>query len=116
MVMPFFTIWKLCWKLVDMAVVKKIIYVVIFLVVLVYGALFVTQNSQSIALNPVLLPAAEYSLSTVVILAFSIGGLLGMLFSLSMYLKSKGQTVQLSLKLRSAEKELSKFRTVVVKD
>lgn len=99
-----------------MAVVKKIIYVSIFFIVLVYSALFVTQNSQPIALNPVLLPAGEYSLATVVILAFCVGGLLGMLFSLSMYLKSKGQSVQLGLKLRSVEKELSKLRSVPVKD
>lgn len=101
-----------------MGVVRKAVYLLIFAIVFGCGIIFLSadQNDQIITLNPVILPAVESSVASVVILAFCVGGLLGMLFSISMYLKSKGQSVQVNRKLKSTEKELEKLRSAVVKD
>ncbi len=93
-----------------MAVIKKVVFGLVFLAVLVFFALFVTENSQSVSLNPIIIPAFEHNIALIIIVAFSIGGVFGLLFSSGVFLKLRAQILQLRNKLRVVEKELTKLR------
>jgi uncharacterized membrane protein YciS (DUF1049 family) len=93
-----------------MNVIKKIVFTLIFCLCLAYGVLFALQNDQMITLDPLVFSSVEHSAAAVVIFAFCAGGLLGMLFTISVYFRTRGQALSTSMKLRKAEKELAKFR------
>lgn len=85
-------------------------YVLLFLV-FAYGILFSVENTQSSSLDLLVVPALEGPLALWVILAFAIGGVVGILVSAAAILRLKSQSAIMQRKLNRQSEELDKLRT-----
>ena len=93
-----------------MSWLKRLSAAAIVIVVVAYGVLFSIQNNEIITVNFVVLPPLEGSAAFWVLLAFCVGGGLGLLFSSAVLVASKAQLSAAKRKLLNLEQELSKSR------
>lgn len=70
-----------------MKFIKNLTYLAIILGVLVLGALFAVQNTAVVPLDLLVIYLPERSVALWVLLAFSIGGVVGMLTSIGLVLR-----------------------------
>ena len=70
-----------------MNLIKKTTYFLIVLAVLVLGALFAVQNTVAVPLDLLLIYLPARSVALWVLLAFAIGGVIGMLTSIGLVLR-----------------------------
>lgn len=67
--------------------IKKTTYFLLVLTVLVLGALFAVQNTTAVPLDLLVVYLPERSVALWVLLAFAIGGVIGMLTSIGLVLR-----------------------------
>ena len=66
---------------------KKLIYFLLVLTTLVLGILFTVQNNTPVPLNLLLIVLPERALALWLLLAFALGGVLGMLTAMGLVLR-----------------------------
>ncbi|MEP5765236.1 MAG: LapA family protein [Halieaceae bacterium] len=81
---------------------KNLVYFLILVAVLVIGVLFAVQNTATVPLDLLVISLSEQSIALWVLLAFAVGGVLGMLTSIGLVLRLRAQ-------LLGAKRKLSKL-------
>ena len=94
-----------------MQLIKRIIAFLVLLVVLAFGMLFSIQNEARAPLDILIAQLPEQKVAFWVLLAFALGGVIGMLISTLTILKLKSDLMLLKRKKDRNDKELDKLRT-----
>lgn len=94
---------------------KRIIGLVFFLIVLVFGLFFGLLNADPVPVD-YYLGTREVPLSLVVVITLLFGALLGALAGLGLVLKMKRETSRLRKEIKVTEKELNNLRSIPLKD
>lgn len=79
--------------------------------VLIYGVLFAIQNTAAVPLDLLIIKLPERSLALWVLLAFAVGGILGLVLGSLALLGLKRQVARLRRQLDKANRELDKLRS-----
>ncbi len=93
----------------------RILYYLFLLAVILLGATFATLNLQTVSVN-YYIGTRVMPLALLLTIAFSAGGLMGMVMGLWMLLKNKIKQFRLKQKLSLAERELENLRTIPLRD
>ena len=94
-----------------MRVLQRLLVTVLLIVVLAFGVLFSIQNTDKAALDLLIIQLPEQQVSLWVLLAFVVGGMVGLLVSSAAIIRLKSQSLLLQRRLDKREKELSSLRT-----
>ncbi len=89
---------------------KRIIFLLFFLVVLVVGLSFAVINLEPVKVN-YYLGSVEMPLALLIVLSIAVGGLLGVLATMGKIVGAKGEAVRLRRTLHDAQKQLENLRT-----
>lgn len=90
---------------------KRVFAFLILAVVAIYGVFFAIQNTDTAPLDLLIIQLPEQRIALWVILAFAIGGIIGMLLSAAAILRLKSQGLLLQRKLDKNQRELAALRT-----
>lgn len=93
-----------------MQLLKRIFIVLLVLAVLIFGVLFSIQNDAKASLDILVIQLPEQKVALWVLLAFALGGLIGMAVSAMTIIKLRGQLLLLRRKQQKSEKELDRLR------
>ncbi|HKJ09523.1 MAG TPA: LapA family protein [Gammaproteobacteria bacterium] len=93
----------------------RILLAILFLVLLILGLSFAVLNSASVPLN-YYLGKVDLPLALVVVGSLALGAILGVLVSLGIVLRLKGQVRRLRRQVQTAEKEVANLRAIPLKD
>ena len=96
-------------------VLKRILYVSIFIIVLLGGLLFFVKNNQPVDFNYVI-GSIELPISLLLLAVLSLGAILGILAMLPMLLRIRHQKSRLEKQVKMAEKEVNNLRVLPVKN
>ena len=88
--------------------IKTLLLVVVLLVVLLLGLLFTLENDATVPLNLLLVEFPEQRLSTWMILSFFVGGILGLLASVTALLRLQASRLQIKRRLQALESRLQR--------
>ncbi len=94
---------------------KRIIFLVVFLLVLVVGLSFALMNAETVMLS-YYFGTLSAPLSIVVVVSLAVGALLGVLACMGMALGLKQEIARLRRSAKVAEKELENLRSLPLKD
>ncbi len=89
---------------------KRIVFLLFFLVVMVVGLSFAVINVEPVRVN-YYLGSAEMPLALLIVLSLAVGGVLGVLAMMGRIVGAKGEAVRLRRLLNGAEKELQQLRS-----
>lgn len=92
---------------------KRILLGLLLLLVMLFGILFSIQNSDRASLDLLVLQLPEQRVSLWVLAAFALGGMIGMLLSMSAILRLKSRLLIAENRLQRREKELSQAGTAL---
>lgn len=84
-----------------MKILRKLLYLIVFLIALVMGSLFVVQNAALAPLDLLVVQLSEQRVALWIVLSFGIGGLLGMLTSLGLVLRLRTALMRANRQLRN---------------
>ncbi len=87
-----------------MRFISKLLTFILLCSVLLLGMLFAVQNTALVPLDLLVIQLAERSLALWVLLAFAVGGVIGMLTCMGLVLRLRTALMQANRKLRAAEK------------
>lgn len=90
---------------------KRLLVLILLVCVLLFGVLFSIQNTDTVALDLLLVQLPEQRVALWVLLAFALGGIVGMLISAAAILALKSRNLLLQRKLQKHQKELASLRT-----
>ncbi len=93
----------------------RLIYLSIILLVIILGVAFAVLNAESVQLN-YYLGSIELPLSLVLVMAMTIGAILGIFASLSLIIGSRRSATKLKHSVEVAEKEIVNLRNIPIKD
>lgn len=99
-----------------MKLLRTIITVVVVLAMAALGVLFALANDGPVSLDLLIYTFAPRSLALWILLAFAVGGLVGMLMSSLMMVRLRASRNSLQRKLGRAKAELEKLRTAGLAD
>jgi putative membrane protein len=94
---------------------KRILFLVVFLVVAVFGLSFALMNAGDVQLD-YYFGSFTAPLSLILVLALALGAVLGVLASIGMMLGQKREVAKLRKSVKLAEKEVSNLRALPLKD
>ncbi len=94
---------------------KRIIFLVVFLLVLVVGLSFALMNAETVMLS-YYFGTISAPLSIVVVVSLAAGALLGVLACMGMALGLKQEIARLRRSVKVAEKEVENLRSLPLKD
>ena len=83
---------------------RNLLTFVVLCGVLAVGMLFAVQNTVTVPLDLLFIQLSARSVSLWVLLAFAVGGIVGMLTSLGLVVRLRASLMQANRKLRQAEK------------
>jgi putative membrane protein len=89
---------------------KRLIAFLLLALVLIFGMLFAVQNTSTVPLYLLIVQFEEQRVSIWLLLAFVLGGLIGVLVSSVAIVRLKSQLMLLNRKLEKSEKALVKTR------
>ncbi|GAB4509968.1 MAG: hypothetical protein Tsb0026_11060 [Sulfuricaulis sp.] len=95
---------------------KRIIYTILAILVLLIGIAFAIQNKQAIELNYYFGLKWSGPLSLALLTSFTIGVVAGYLASLRMVVRMQRQLVQARKEIRHIEQEVINLRALPIKD
>lgn len=95
---------------------KRIIYTILAILVLLVGIAFAIQNKQAIEINYYFGLKWSGPLSLALLTSFAIGVLAGYLASLRMVVRMQRQLVQARKEIRHIEQEVINLRALPIKD
>ena len=95
---------------------KWLIYMVLALVVLVFGVGFVTKNAQVVSLKYYFGLDWEAPLAVMLLTCLTIGVILGLTASIGMVLRMHHKLSQARREIRETEQEVKNLRALPIKD
>jgi uncharacterized membrane protein YciS (DUF1049 family) len=95
---------------------KKIIYAVLFVVILLFGVTFTIENPARVDVNYLFDLHWNTRLAWVVVISLAAGVGLGFLGSLGMVLSAKRQLARKRKELKAKEQEILNLRSLPLKD
>ena len=90
-----------------MKLLINVLTVALLLLVLAVGVLFAVQNTDVVALDLLVLQLPERSIALWVLVAFALGGVLGMLTSMGLVLRLRTRLASIRRQLARQEKQAS---------
>jgi uncharacterized integral membrane protein len=99
-----------------MTLIRKLLTLLVILTTIVIGVLFALQNTALVPLDLLIYTFEPKSLALWVLVAFAVGGLLGMAAASGMVLRLRASLRVANRKLIKAGAEVDKLRTVGLKD
>lgn len=93
----------------------RIFTYIILLALVVVGITFAGLNATPVAIN-YYIGNSQLPLSLLLIIAIAVGGLLGLLVSLIIYVRLKSTNLRLRQRLRLVEEEVANLRAIPLKD
>jgi putative membrane protein len=87
---------------------KRLVVFLVLVLVLIFGMLFAVQNTATVPLDLLLVQFSEQRISVWLLLAFTLGGVLGVLVSSMAIIRLKSQLLLLQRKLGKQDKALPK--------
>ncbi len=91
-----------------MKLLYRILFLAAVLAVLAIGVLFSVQNTATVPLDLLVIALPERSIALWVLLAFTLGGLVGMLTSVGVVWKLRASLLRANRQLRKQEKHLAR--------
>lgn len=95
---------------------KRILYFIVFVVVLVLGLTFALQNSQAVAINYYFNVNWQGPLSVFLLAALIVGSVLGFLASLGWVYRMRRQVNRSRKEIRKLEEEINNLRSLPIRD
>lgn len=95
---------------------KWLFYMVLALIVLVFGVGFVTKNAQLVSLKYYFGLDWEASLAVMLLTSLTIGVILGLAASIGMVLRMHHRLAQARREIRETEQEVKNLRSLPIKD
>ncbi len=95
--------------------VMRIIYAIIFIIVLITGLLFFVKNNQVMEFNYIV-GSKELPVSFLLFASLCMGVLLGLIASLPVIVRLKRQKSRLEKQIRVTEKEINNLRVLPVRN
>lgn len=96
--------------------IKRLFTFLLLLIVFFWGVLFTSENTSMVPLNLLIIELSAASISVWLIASFALGGLAGMFISLLLVGRLKMTSFRDRKKLARSEVELSRLRTVALRD
>ena len=93
----------------------RIISYFFLLIIVLFGMTFATLNSESVTIN-YYLGQSTLPLSLLLVLAFALGCLIGMMVGIWLLIKAKLVSYRLRQRLNLAEKEIENLRAIPLQD
>ncbi len=93
-----------------MSLIRRIIYIIFALIILLIGVLFTSHNNQLVSVDYLIGQTGDFYLSFWLISAFVLGGVLGVFASSSTILRLKTQKKRSDKKVKHTEVELSRLK------
>lgn len=94
---------------------KRLLTTVILVLVLTGGLLFALQNSTTMPVDLLVYKTAERPLSVWLLVAFALGGVIGLIVGSLALLKVQAGRLRLRRQLDACEKELAQLKTLPVR-
>ena len=95
--------------------IKRIIYAIIFIVVLIMGLLFFIKNNQVMEFNYIV-GSKELPVSFLLFASLCMGILLGLVALLPVIVRLKQKNIKLEKQIRITEKEINNLRVLPVRN
>lgn len=95
---------------------KKYVYMVITLIILLFGVTLTLQNRQTVDFSYYFGVHWEGALAWLLFVTFGVGAVAGVLASLRLLLRMQRRLVRARKELRRAEQEVSNLRALPIKD
>lgn len=95
---------------------KRFLYAILLVIVLILGLSFAYKNSQIVSLNYYFGIHWDSPLSLMLLTALALGVVLGVLASLGMLLRMQRQLVRARREIRDYEQEVMNLRALPIKD
>ena len=99
-----------------MKLLRNLLYIAIVVAMAAVGVLFALQNEMPVPLDLLVVSFAPRSLALWLLIAFALGGVLGMLMSSGMVLRTRTALASANRQLNRSRAELDKLRTAGLKD
>mgnify|MGYP001816862726 FL=1 len=93
----------------------RIVYLIIFLILVIFGIVFAVLNAEPVELN-YYFGSKEVALSLILVLAMIVGAILGVIASASMIISNRREVVKLRKSVELAEKEVANLRAIPIRD
>lgn len=94
---------------------KRICVLLVLVAVFFWGMLFTSENTAEVPLHLVFWQGPSASISLWVILAFAVGGIVGLVLSLALMTRLRAGMLRAERRAERFEKELSNLRANAVK-
>ena len=99
-----------------MKLLRNLLYIALVLIMAAVGALFALQNEMPVPLDLLVMTFEPRSLALWLLLAFALGGAIGMLMSSALVVRSRAALGSANRQLNKSKAELDKLRTAGLKD
>ena len=99
-----------------MKLLRNLLYVAVVLAMVAVGVLFALQNETLVPLDLLVFTFEPRSLALWLLLAFAIGGILGMLASSALLVRNRAALGSANRQLARSRAEVDKLRTAGLKD
>mgnify|MGYP001814003695 FL=1 len=99
-----------------MKLLRNLLYIALVVAMAAVGVLFALQNEMPVPLDLLVVSFEPRSLALWLLIAFAIGGLLGMLMSSALVLRTRTALSSANRQLARSRAELDKLRTAGLKE
>ena len=99
-----------------MKLLRNLLYLALVVAMAAVGVLFALQNEMPVPLDLLVVSFEPRSLALWLLIAFALGGLLGMLMSSALVLRTRTALASANRQLARTRAELDKLRTAGLKD
>lgn len=99
-----------------MKLLRNLLYLALVVAMAAVGVLFALQNEMPVPLDLLVVSLEPRSLALWLLLALAVGGLLGMLMSSALVLRTRTALASTRRQLARSQAELDKLRTAGLKD
>lgn len=99
-----------------MKLLRNLLYIALVVAMAAVGVLFALQNEMPVPLDLLVVSFEPRSLALWLLIAFAIGGLLGMLMSSALVLRTRTALASANRQLARSRAELDKLRTAGLKE
>lgn len=95
---------------------KRILNVGFYLLLVLFGIIFASLNSEPVGLDFFHFGTLQIPLSIVIVMAIGIGVIIGFIVSFTQLMKARREISKLKKSVQLAEKEVANLRTIPIKD
>ncbi len=93
----------------------RIIYLILFLVLVIFGIAFAVLNAEPVELN-YYFGSKQIALSLILVIAMMVGAMLGVIASAGLFVSSRREVAKLKKSVELAEKEVANLRAIPIRD